>query len=98
MKIVVDGSALSTIMGKQGASASAPCPWTNVTLNHLRNHENNNHTPENCPEIKFLTHDDFRENLNSNAIEVNKKGKETGRESLKTQGKNHGNVVGNPII
>ena len=68
MKTIVDGIALSTIIGQQGASASAPCPWTNVTINHLRNHENNNHTPENCPDIKFLTNDDFRENLNGNVI------------------------------
>ena len=40
MKTVVDGSALSTLMGKQGASATYPCPWTDVTLDHLRNQKN----------------------------------------------------------
>ena len=36
MKTVVDGSALSTLMGKQGVSASSPCTWTDVTLDHLK--------------------------------------------------------------
>ena len=98
MKTIVDGSALSTLMGKQGASATALCTWTNVTLEHLRNHKKKNHTPTNCPEIKYLTKDDYRENLLNNAVEVSKRGKQQGREAYKTKGKHHGNVIGNPII
>jgi hypothetical protein len=84
-------------MGKQGASATSPCVWTDVTRKHLTNHTGKDHTPKDCPDIQFLTREDYRENLKNNAIEVNTKGKQ-GREAMKAKGAQHGNVVGTAII
>ena len=98
IKTVLDGSALSTIMGKQGASATSPCVWTDVTREHLTNHTGRDHTPKDCPDIKFLTKEDYRENLKNNAIDVTNKGIEQGRDAMKVRGAKHGNVVGTAII
>ena len=97
IKTVLDGKALSTVMGKQGASATSPCVWTNVTRKHLTSHAGKDHTPKDCPDIQFLTNEYLRENLKNNAIDVNTKGRQ-GREAMKAKGSKHGNVIGTAII
>ena len=99
-KTVLDGSAVNTVMGRQTSSANKPCVWTDVTKEHLskENHAGKDHNPENCPEINFTFKDEYRDNLKNNLIKTVKNGKQVTRQTLKNLGKEHGNVIGSPII
>ena len=47
-KGVFDYAAQDDIVGKQNSSSTFPCTKCTVTLNHLQNHENKEHSIENC--------------------------------------------------
>ena len=66
---VFDLSALNTILGKQGHSATYFDAWTDVQLSHIRNHSNEIHTPDNCKDIKFLTLEDLDKNYTHHSVQ-----------------------------
>jgi len=66
---VFDLCALNCIIGKQNHSATYPDAWTNVSLDHLRNHKGKPHTPTECKDIQFLSLSDMYKNLTHHSVE-----------------------------
>ena len=67
---VFDLSALNTILGKQGHSATFFDAWTDVRLSHIRNHSGNSHTRDNCKDINFLSLEDFDKFYTHHSVET----------------------------
>ena len=67
---VFDLSALNTILGKQGHSATFFDAWTDVQLSHIRNHSGRSHTPDDCKDINFLTLEDLDKNYTHHSVET----------------------------
>ena len=65
-----DLCALNCIVGKQNHSATFPDVWTNVTLKHLQNHKMMPHTPRHCPDIYFLSMNDYDTNITHHSQET----------------------------
>ena len=66
---VFDLSALNTILGKQGHSATFFDAWTDVRLSHIRNHNGETHTPDICTEINFLSLEDLDKYYTHHSVE-----------------------------
>ena len=63
-------------------------PWTNVRLDHIRNHKNKAHTPEYCKEITFVSIQDLDKNFTHHTIDSNSK----------KSGQHFGSVTGGNIV
>ena len=63
-------SALNTILGKQGHSATFFDAWTDVRLSHIRNHSGETHTPDNCKDINFLSLEDLDKYYTHHSVET----------------------------
>ena len=86
-----DLCALNILIGKQNHSATFPCAWTNVHKDHLQNHAGIPHTPENCPDIDFLTNSHYEKNLAHHVVA-------SGDKSMNKTGKEFGSIVNNNLI
>ena len=75
-KTVLDGSSVTTGMGRQTSSVNKPCVRTDVTKKHIskENHANKDHNPENFPKICYTFKDEYRGNLKNNLIKRAKNG------------------------
>ena len=78
--------------GKMNSSSTQPDLYTNVSIRHLKNHANKEHSLEACPEIKFRTVEDLRDSLFA-AINAN----DGSISNLNKVGKDHGNIINPPI-
>ena len=67
---IFDLSALNTILGKQGHSATFFDAWTDVRLSHIRNHSGETHTPDNCKDINFLSLEDLDKYYTHHSVET----------------------------
>ena len=83
-----DLCALNAVLGKQGSSATYFDPWTNVRLDHIRNHKNKAHTPEYCKEIAFVCIQDLEKNFTHHTIDS----------KSKKSGQHFGSVTGGNIV
>ena len=63
-----DWSFLDESLGHGGSSSSFPSCLDKVELNHLKNHAEKPHTPENCP-VELRTVRDYHENLAENYLD-----------------------------
>jgi len=67
---VFDLCALNTILGKQNHSSTYFDAWTNVTIDHIRNHKNKAHVPQKCKDIQFLKLSDYNKNLTHHVVDT----------------------------
>ena len=63
-----DLCALNNVVGKQNHSSTYFCAWTSCKLEHIRNHENVEHTESNCKDISFLTIEDYVKNITHHSV------------------------------
>ena len=71
--------------GKQGSSASFFDPWTNVKLDHIRNHSGKEHTSEACKDITFIEMKSMDKHFTHHAVEAG---------NMRKTGKFFGSVTG----
>ena len=64
-----DLSALNTILGKQNHSATFFDAWTNCRLDHIQNHSNVPHKPDNCKNIEFVSLEELDQLLTHKNVE-----------------------------
>ena len=86
---VFDLCALNAIIGKQNHSATYFDAWTNVSLNHIQNHNGKHHTPSNCPDISFLSLSDFDTNITLHTVKTG---------AARASGRLFGSVVGQNLL
>ena len=65
-----DLCALNAVVGKQNHSSTYFCAWTNIRLDHIRNHKKVEHTESNCKEVVFLSMEDYVKNITHHSIET----------------------------
>ena len=71
--------------GKQGSSASFFDPWTDVKLDHIRNHSGKEHTSEACKDITFIEMKSMDKHFTHHAVEAG---------NMRKTGKFFGSVTG----
>ena len=84
-----DLCALNTVVGKQGSSATYFCPWTNCRLDHIRKHNNKEHSEKNCKDVSWLSMEDYVKNITHHSVE---------KLPEKATGKLFGSVVNENIV
>ena len=77
---------LDDMLGHQGSAATFPSSLDLVTLEHLRNHGGQPHTPQNC-KIEVRSAEDYRMNYNENLCDPRSNG------NMRENGKYHNSVI-----